>query len=48
MATKTDAAKLETPRLRTKYETSDPDKVLGGDLDPLINAYLEHSLSDGS
>ncbi|HVI60894.1 MAG TPA: peptide chain release factor 2 [Candidatus Saccharimonadales bacterium] len=30
--------------LRTKYETSDPDKVLDGDLDPLINAYLEHSL----
>jgi peptide chain release factor 2 len=32
--------------LRTKYETSDPDKVLDGDLDPLINAYLEYSLSD--
>lgn len=31
--------------LRTKYETSDPDKVLGGDLDPFINAYLEHTLS---
>ncbi len=30
--------------LRTKYETSDPDKVLDGDLDPLINAYLEYSL----
>lgn len=30
--------------LRTKYETSDPDKVLDGDLDPLIDAYLEHSL----
>jgi peptide chain release factor 2 len=30
--------------LRTKYETSDPDKVLDGDLGPLINAYLEHSL----
>jgi peptide chain release factor 2 len=30
--------------LRTKYETSDPDKVLDGDLDPLINAYLERSL----
>jgi peptide chain release factor 2 len=32
--------------LRTKYETSDPDKVLDGDLEPLINAYLEHSLAD--
>jgi peptide chain release factor 2 len=31
--------------LRTKYETSDPDKVLDGDLDPLINAYLEHTLN---
>ncbi len=32
--------------LRSRYETSDPDKVLDGDLDPLINAYLEHTLSD--
>lgn len=31
--------------LRTKYETSDPDKVLDGDLDPLINAYLEHNIN---
>ncbi len=31
--------------LRTKYETSDPDKVLDGDLNPLINAYLEHTLN---
>ncbi|HSX45878.1 MAG TPA: peptide chain release factor 2 [Candidatus Saccharimonadia bacterium] len=30
--------------LRTRYETSDPDAVLDGDLDPLINAYLEHNL----
>ncbi|MEK7594797.1 MAG: peptide chain release factor 2 [Patescibacteria group bacterium] len=30
--------------LRTKYETSDPDKVLDGDLEPLINAYLENVL----
>lgn len=30
--------------LRTKYETSDPEAVLGGNLNPLINAYLEHSL----
>jgi peptide chain release factor 2 len=34
--------------LRTKYETSDPDAVLDGQLDPLINAYLEHSLSTSS
>jgi peptide chain release factor 2 len=26
---------------RTGYETSDPDKVLNGQLDPLINAWLE-------
>jgi peptide chain release factor 2 len=32
--------------LRTKYETSDPDAVLDGQLDPLIDAYLEHSLSN--
>ena len=31
--------------LRTKYETSDPDKVLDGDLDPLINAYLNHFIA---
>jgi len=30
--------------LRSKYETSDPDAVLDGELDGLINAYLEHSL----
>lgn len=30
--------------LRTKYETSDPDKVLDGDLDPLIDAYLEQAI----
>lgn len=30
--------------LRTKYETSDPDAVLNGSLNPLINAYLEYSL----
>lgn len=28
--------------LRTRYETSDPDKVLDGDLDSFIDAYLEH------
>jgi peptide chain release factor 2 len=30
--------------LRTRYETSDPDAVLDGDLDGFINAYLEHTL----
>lgn len=30
--------------LRTRYETSDPDAVLDGNLDPIIDAYLEWSL----
>lgn len=30
--------------LRTGYETSDPEGVLGGALDPIIEAYLDHSL----
>jgi peptide chain release factor 2 len=30
--------------LRTKYETSDPDSVLDGKLEPLVNAYLENAL----
>jgi peptide chain release factor 2 len=30
--------------LRTRYETSDPETVLGGNLDPFVNAYLEHTL----
>ncbi len=30
--------------LRTKYETSDPDAVLDGKLDELIQAYLEYDL----
>ncbi len=30
--------------LRTKYETSDPESVLDGNLEPLMNAYLEHTL----
>lgn len=34
--------------LRTKYETSDPDAVLNGELDPLIEAYLEYSLKSDS
>lgn len=29
--------------LRTKYETSDPEKVLDGDIDQFIDAYLEQS-----
>lgn len=32
--------------LRSGYETSDPDKVLDGGLDPLVNAYLEKTLAD--
>lgn len=31
--------------LRTRYETSDPDAVLDGDLDSLIDAYLEHTIA---
>ena len=30
--------------LRTRYESSDPDAVLAGELDPFIDAYLEMSL----
>ncbi|HEX9153565.1 MAG TPA: peptide chain release factor 2 [Candidatus Saccharimonadales bacterium] len=30
--------------LRTRYETSDAEGVLDGNIDPLINAYLDHSL----
>jgi peptide chain release factor 2 len=30
--------------LRSRYETSDIDGVLGGELDPLIQAYLDHTL----
>lgn len=30
--------------LRSRYETSDPDAVLGGELDGLVQAYLEHSI----
>jgi peptide chain release factor 2 len=30
--------------LRSRYETSDIEAVLGGDLEPLINAYLNHTL----
>lgn len=31
--------------LRTRHETSDAEKVLDGDLEPFINAYLEANLS---
>lgn len=31
--------------LRSGYETSEPDKVLDGQLDGLIDAYLEHTLA---
>lgn len=31
--------------LRTRYETSDPDAVLDGNLEPLIAAYLESTLA---
>ena len=30
--------------LRTEHTSADPDKVLDGDLDPFITAYLEHTL----
>lgn len=30
--------------LRTRYESSDPDAVLDGQLEPFINAYLDYSL----
>lgn len=32
--------------LRSRYETSDPDGVLDGNLDPLVDAYLEFALAD--
>lgn len=31
--------------LRTKHESSDPDAVLGGDLDGFIDTYLEHNIA---
>lgn len=32
--------------LRSRYETSDIDGILDGNLEPVVNAYLEHSLGD--
>lgn len=32
--------------LRSRHESTDPDAVLDGELDPFINAYLEYSLGD--
>ncbi len=34
--------------LRTDYVSSDPDKVLDGELAPFITAYLEYALGDGA
>ena len=31
--------------LRTNYESKDPDRILDGDLNPLIDAYLSHNVS---
>ncbi len=33
--------------LRTRHETSDPQTVLDGNLDPFIQAYLDHTLGQG-
>jgi peptide chain release factor 2 len=30
--------------LRTRYESSDPDAILDGELEPFITAYLEHTI----
>jgi peptide chain release factor 2 len=34
--------------LRTRYETSDAQSVLDGNLDPFIDAYLDHTLGQGA
>jgi peptide chain release factor 2 len=32
--------------LRTRYESSDPDAVLDGELEPFVTAYLEQSIHE--
>ncbi len=32
--------------LRTEYETSDPQRVLDGNLDPLLTAYLQSQVGE--
>jgi peptide chain release factor 2 len=32
--------------LRTRYETSDPESVLGGNLEPFVTAYLEQNIGN--
>lgn len=32
--------------LRSRYESTDPDAILDGNIEPLINAYLEHAIGD--
>jgi peptide chain release factor 2 len=32
--------------LRTRFESSDPDSILDGNLDPFVTAYLEYSLGE--
>jgi peptide chain release factor 2 len=32
--------------LRTRHESSDPEAVLGGELEPFITAYLEATLGE--
>lgn len=34
--------------LRSRYETSDPDAILDGNLDDIVDAYLEYALADDS
>jgi peptide chain release factor 2 len=32
--------------LRTRHESSDPDAVLSGELEPFVNSYLDHTLGE--
>jgi peptide chain release factor 2 len=32
--------------LRSRHESSDPDNVLDGNLDPFVDAYLDHTLGE--